>query len=219
MEIESALPRKGSALSRQMRVISASKHGVDPGQMSLIGTDPELFELFYREHVEDLQRFIARRVGNPERAADLTADIFLAAIESAHRYQARQGSPKAWLYGIARFQVVDDMRDRGREQRSTERLRGRTLMDEDDVTRMDARIDAAARSRELYAAMDGLPESERGVLELVALDDLSVAEAAAVLGIRPVTARVRMHRARRKLRTALEASNGKSTIPTQEAER
>jgi RNA polymerase sigma factor (sigma-70 family) len=81
---------------------------------------------------------------------------------------------------------------------------------------MDARIDAAARSRELHAAMDGLPEAERGVLELVALDDLNVAEAAAALGIRPVTARVRIHRARRKLRAALDASPGDQQNPTQE---
>lgn len=45
------------------------------------------------------------------------------------------------------------------------------------------------------------------MLELVALDELTVAEAAAVAGLRPVTARVRLHRARRKLRAELEAAN------------
>jgi RNA polymerase sigma factor (sigma-70 family) len=55
--------------------------------------------------------------------------------------------------------------------------------------------------------MDRLPEAERAVLELVALDELSVAEAAAAAGLRPVTARVRLHRARRKLRAELEAAN------------
>jgi hypothetical protein len=63
---------------------------------------------------------------------------------------------------------------------------------------MDARIDAAAQSRRLYAAMDRLPESERAILELVAIDELSVAEAAAAVGVRSVTARVRLHRARHK---------------------
>ena len=52
--------------------------------------------------------------------------------------------------------------------------------------------------------MERLPEAERAVLELVALDELTVAEAAAAAGVRPVTARVRLHRARRKLRAALE---------------
>lgn len=54
--------------------------------------------------------------------------------------------------------------------------------------------------------MDGLPEAERAVLELVAIDELTVAEAAAAAGVRPVTARVRLHRARCKLRAKLEAA-------------
>ena len=85
-------------------------------------------------------------------------------------------------------------------------MRGSALLDEHDVARLDARIDAAARSRELYRAMDRLPKGERAVLELVAIDELSLTEAAAAVGIRPVTARVRLHRARRKLRTDLDAA-------------
>lgn len=84
-------------------------------------------------------------------------------------------------------------------------MRGSALLDEEDAARIDERIDAAARSRELFHAMDGLPKGERAVLELVALDELSLTEAAAAAGVRPVTARVRLHRARRKLRMELEA--------------
>ena len=54
--------------------------------------------------------------------------------------------------------------------------------------------------------MDRLGEDERAVLELVAIDELTVAEAAAAVGVRPVTARVRLHRARRRLRGELEAA-------------
>ncbi|MFE6988946.1 sigma factor-like helix-turn-helix DNA-binding protein, partial [Streptomyces pharetrae] len=43
-------------------------------------------------------------------------------------------------------------------------------------------------------------EGERAVLELIAVDQLTLTEAAAALGIRQVTARVRLHRARRALR-------------------
>jgi len=80
------------------------------------------------------------------------------------------------------------------------------LLDEGDAAEMDARIDAGAQSRRLYEAMDRLSEAERAVLELVALDELTLAEAAAAAGVRPVTARVRLHRARRKLRAELEAA-------------
>jgi RNA polymerase sigma-70 factor, ECF subfamily len=211
MEIERALPQEPSALSRRLRMVAASEHGVRAEQLRWIGTDPELFEAFYREQVEGLLRFVARRVGDRERAADLTAEIFLAAVESAHRYRPGRGTPKAWLYGIARVIVANDRRTRGREAAGTERLRGRALLDEDDAARMDARIDAGAQSRRLYAAMDRLPDAERAVLELVALDELSVAEAAAAAGVRPVTARVRLHRARRRLRAELDQAPAPQT--------
>jgi len=206
MEAEEALPTAPSALSRSLRVVAARGRGVGAEQLRWIGTDPELFEAFYREHVEDLQRFVARRVGDRERAADLTAEIFLAAIDSADRYRPRRGTPKAWLYGIARALVANDRRRHGRERAREERFRGSALLDEEDTARMDARIDAAAQARRLYAAMDHLPEAERAVLELVAIDELSVAEAAAAVGVRAGTARVRLHRARRKLRADLEAA-------------
>jgi RNA polymerase sigma factor (sigma-70 family) len=170
METERALPDPRSALSSSLRLVAARERGVGPEQLPWIGTDPDVFEAFYSEHVEEVQRFVARRVANRERAADLTAEIFLAAVESAHRYRPGRGTPRAWLYGIARILVANDRRRDSREQAREERLRGSALLDTDDATRMDARIDAAAPSRRLYAAMDRLPEA---VLELVAVDELS----------------------------------------------
>jgi RNA polymerase sigma-70 factor (ECF subfamily) len=211
MEIEEALPAPSSALSRRLRVVAARERGVGAEQLRWIGSDPELFELFYREHVEGVQRFVARRVGDRDRAADLTAEIFLAAIESAPRYRPGRGTPKAWLYGIARLLVADDRRRRGRERGREQRFRGSALLDEDDAARLDARIDAAAQARRLYAAIERLPEAERAVLELVAMDELTVAEAAAAAGVRPVTARVRLHRARRRLRAELDAGMTETT--------
>lgn len=79
-------------------------------------------------------------------------------------------------------------------------------MDEDDLERMEERIDAERQMRGALEAMKGLPEGERAVLELVAVDQLSVAEAAGALGIRRVTARVRLHRARRALQDVASPS-------------
>lgn len=214
METRSTVPENPSALSRRLSVVVARERGVGPEQLPLIGLDADIFEVFYREHVEGIERFVARRVGDRESVADLTAEIFLAAIDSAHRYRPRLGTPKAWLLGIARIHVAGDARRRNRRRVGEERLRGSALLDEDDAARLDARIDAAAQSRRLYEAMDALPETERAVLELVALDELGLTEAAAVAGVRPVTARVRLHRARRKLRAELDAV-GAST-PTEE---
>jgi RNA polymerase sigma factor (sigma-70 family) len=205
METEETLPKPPSELSRRLSVVAAREHGIGAAQLRWIGTDPDLFEAFYREHVEGVQRFVARRVGGRELAADLTAEIFLAAIDSAHRYRPGRATPKAWLYGIARVLVANDRRRSGRERAGEERLSGSSLLDPEDAARIDARIDAAAQSRRLYEAMDRLPDGERAVLELVAIDELTVAEAAAAAGVRSGTARVRLYRARRRLRAELEA--------------
>ena len=214
METERASPRPPSELSRHLSVVAAREHGVGPEQLRWIGTDADIFEAFYREHVEGLQRFVARRVGDRERAADLTAEIFLAAIDSAHRYRPGRAAPKTWLYGIARVLVANDRRRSGRERAGKAgdgRLRGSALLDPEDAARIDERIDAAAQSRRLYEAMDRLADAERAVLELVAIDELTVAEAAAAVGVRSGTARVRLHRARRKLRAELETATHQSS--------
>lgn len=212
METELALPGPPSSLSRRLARVSVRERGVGPEQLRWIATDPEIFEAFYREHVDAIQGFVARRVGDRERAADLTAEVFLAAIGAAHRFRPGRGTPKAWLYGIARTVVAADRRQAGREQTREERLRASALLDEDDAAQIEARIEAAAKLRHLYEAMDRLSEAERAILELVAIDELSLTEAAAAAGVRPVTARVRLHRARRKLRAELETASTEPTV-------
>lgn len=172
-------------------------------EISEIGRDPEVFGEFYREHIERIQRFIARRVDDPYLAADLTADVFLAAIGAAGGYRADLGTPIGWLYGIARNVVLAEGRRHARELRANQRISGRRLLTPDDVTRLEERIDAEASARTLLRAMDDLPAGERAALELVVLDELSPQDAANVLGIRLTAFRVRLHRARGRLRSQL----------------
>ena len=164
-----------------------------------IGTDPAAFTQFYRAHVDDVTRFVARRVANPHQIADLTAQVFLAVIDAAPRYRGSYGGPRTWLYGIARNVIAAEFRRSVRERRAESLVAGRRLLDADDVDHLVEKIDAARRVRELHAGLQALPKGERAVLELVAVDGLSVAEAAAALNIRQVTARVRLHRARQAL--------------------
>ncbi len=164
-----------------------------------IGTDPVAFTAFYRAHVDEVTRFVARRVADPQLVADLTAEVFLAAIEAAGRFRGSFGGPRTWLYGIARNVIAAEFRRSAREQRAESLIAGRRLLDADDVDRLMDKIDAFRQVRELHELLQALPEGERAVLELVAVDGLTVGEAAAVLNIRQVTARVRLHRARRAL--------------------
>lgn len=179
--------------------------------MTRIAADPEAFDAFYRGHIEAIQRFVARRVDDPYLAADLTADIFLAAISSAHTYRAGRSGARAWLYGVARNVVAAQARQRYRERNAVQRLSGRRLVEEDDVARLVARIDAQAQARTLYAAMERLSDKERAVLELVALEDMTPRQVADVLGIKPITVRVRLYRARRLLQEHLNPSTAPET--------
>uniref|UniRef100_A0AAU1ZZH6 Sigma-70 family RNA polymerase sigma factor n=1 Tax=Streptomyces sp. NBC_00093 TaxID=2975649 RepID=A0AAU1ZZH6_9ACTN len=162
--------------------------------------DPALFEAFYRRHVDAVLRFVARRVDDPHTAADLTAEIFLAVLDSAHTYKPRLGSETAWLYGIARNVVSSERRRVAREAERDRRFSGRRLLEADDIARIEDRLDAESPGRRALAALERLPEGERAVLELIVVDQLTIPEAASALGIRPVTARVRLHRARKALR-------------------
>jgi hypothetical protein len=74
METQPASPNPPSALSRRLSVVAARERGVGPEQLRWIGTDPDIFEVFYREHVEGVERFVVRRIGDREQAADLTAE-------------------------------------------------------------------------------------------------------------------------------------------------
>jgi RNA polymerase sigma-70 factor (ECF subfamily) len=182
--------------------------------LSRIAHDPGAFEAFYRQHVTLVTRFFARRVADPHAVADLTADVFLAVISSAHAYRPALGPQVAWLYGIARNVMAGERRRCAHEMRVAGRLAGHRHLDDDDIARLEERIDAESPGHAAYLALARLPEDERAVLELVAIDGLPVKDAAAALGIRPGTARVRLHRARRAAQQALGLPAARDTSLT-----
>ncbi|MEE1803593.1 sigma-70 family RNA polymerase sigma factor [Streptomyces sp. JV176] len=176
-----------------------------PGGPAEAVQDPRVLEEFYRRHVEAVTRFVARRVDDPHTVADLTAEVFLAVLDSAHTYRPGLGSETAWLYGIARNVVSSERRRAVREAERDRRFSGRRLLEADDIVRLEDKLDAESPGRRVLAALARLPEGERAVMELVAVDQLTVTEAAAALGIRQVTARVRLHRARKALRAETDS--------------
>ncbi|MDI2127849.1 RNA polymerase sigma factor [Yinghuangia seranimata] len=171
----------------------------DRASIARIAHDPDALEDFYRRHIDAVGRFVARRVDDAHTAADLTADVFMAAIRGAASYRGGPGGDRAWLYGIARNVVADSRRRALRELDARRRVAGRRLLDEDDIQRFEERFAAESEARRVYTRLNELPQGEREVIELVAIDGLTVTEAATALGIRAVTARVRLHRARKAL--------------------
>src|SRR3954452_1282177 len=101
-----------------------------------ITSDPDALEAFYREHLDTVQRFVARRVADPHLAADLTAEIFLAAVDSSPSYRPDRGVPAAWLIGVARNVVATEFRRQSRDRAVASRISGRRLLDADSLVRI-----------------------------------------------------------------------------------
>lgn len=173
------------------------------GSPARIGFDADALEAFYRSHINTVRRFVAARVSDPHLAADLTADIFLAAIDASDTYDPKRGSPAAWLVGVARNVIAAEFRSDARRRQLHGRLAGRRLLDSDSEARIEERLDAERHKRALYAALTTLSDSDRALIEMIAIDELPVADAAVALGIKTGTARVRLHRLRRSLQNTL----------------
>jgi len=62
---------------------------------------PGSFDGVYRANVAVVTAYFARRCSEPQTVADLTSETFLEAIGSFRTFDARKGSPRAWLFGIA----------------------------------------------------------------------------------------------------------------------
>ncbi|MER5639756.1 RNA polymerase sigma factor [Kitasatospora sp. NPDC002227] len=164
--------------------------------------DPAAFAVFYQQQFDTVLGFVTRRTDSVHLAADLTADIFLTALEQADSYDPRRGVPVAWLYGIARNVLAAHFRGNARERNAVARIAGQRMLDDQDVSAIEGRIDAARAARALADRHAALSEPLRAVLDLVAVDGLAVQEAAKALGISATTARVRLHRARKALQKA-----------------
>ncbi|MEU5104134.1 RNA polymerase sigma factor [Streptomyces sp. NPDC021354] len=158
------------------------------------------FAAFYEENFDAVLGFVTRRTTCPQLAADLTADIFVAALEATGQYDPGRGTPAAWLHGIARNVLSSHYRGSAREQHAVARLNGRRMLDEEDIAALEERIDAERAARELVERHSALSRPLREVLDLVAVDGLTSREAAQVLGLNQATVRVRLHRAKRAVR-------------------
>ena len=183
----------------------------DEELLAAIATGPGAFPEFYRRHVARVTAMGVRRFDNPEDVADFVATVFLEVLGSAAGFDPGRGPAVAWLYGVGGNVATAMYRQRWRAVQAEQRISGRALLDPDDYARVEEGIDAAARLRRTYLAMRDLPEQDRRLLELVAVDGLSTREAAHALKLTPVAARVRLSRARSRLRVALTRQDGPDT--------
>jgi len=165
------------------------------------------FSDLYRDHARDLLGYALRRSADPDDAADVVAETFLVAWRRMGEVPLdREARP--WLYGTARHVLANQNRGARRRDRLTQRLR--------DDLRQQLPIQRPEDGGALLEALAGLGEADREVLMLIGWEELTPAQAARALGISPLAARTRLHRARRRLRAQLAESS--SNPPNTEIE-
>lgn len=169
------------------------------------------FERLYRETAGDLFGYVRRRTSVD--AEDLVAETYAV----AWRRRADLPAPmlrRAWLFGVARTLLAAQGRVRAAQVEAVQEL-GRA-----SAHRHDAVADHPTEGAGLAAvreAMARLTAGEQEILRLVEWERLTPAELAVALGVRPGTARVRLHRARQALaadaglRAWLAAPRGRET--------
>jgi RNA polymerase sigma-70 factor, ECF subfamily len=148
-------------------------------------------------HARLLQR-LARRWAGVD-ADDLVQETFARAIAARHRYQAGSNG-RAWLCRILCNLAISERRRRARD----ERLRSRVIALQPEPVEHEPEPHALDDA-ELVAVLASLHPSERRILELAEIEELSYREIAHALDCPVGTVMSRLHRARRRLRAAAQA--------------
>jgi RNA polymerase sigma-70 factor, ECF subfamily len=161
-------------------------------------SDAVAFEALYRASRDDVYAYVCSLLRERAAAEDVTALAFERAYARRSRFDARRGSRRAWLFGIARNAALDELRKRRRTAAlaaEPEDLEGPTP---------DAEAETALRRAALRTALASLDGRERELVGLKFFAGLNNAEIANVLGISESNVGSRLHRTITKLRRACD---------------
>ena len=152
----------------------------------------------------DLLAFFTRRTFDPDASVELLGETFAAAYVSRERCHAdEEGAERAWLYGIARNLLIDYFR-RGRvERRALERLGvERVALTDPEYDRVESVLAAQGLYEMAGIDLDALPVDQRDALRMRVIEDQPYDQVARTLGVSEQTARARVSRALRALRSS-----------------
>jgi RNA polymerase sigma factor (sigma-70 family) len=152
-------------------------------------------KVLFERHYGALMAYANSRY--PQRfAEDIISETFLVAWRRIDRVPE---NPRAWLIAVARNVAATQLRSERRRLSLLQRL-------SDDSATEPSESEQSDQYEPMIEALASLPEKDREAILLIAWDELSPAEAAEVLGQSAVSFRVRLHRARGRLRRELARS-------------
>jgi len=191
------------------------KDATGPELMALVATgDQDAFEVLMRKHNQVLYRAARSIIKDDAEAEDIVQEAYLLAYRNAASFRG-DASLSTWLTRIVVNEATGRLRTTRRRAAIIELVPGSGLADGGAGEIMDESRDCSpevpeeaalrAEARKLIEArIDALPDKLRTVFVLRAVEDMSVQETAAALGIPEATVRSQFFRARGLLRVALE---------------
>lgn len=165
-----------------------------------------------REHAGLIHSLGLRFCASPSDAEDLVQEVFINALKGWDGFEGR-ANVKTWLYTIASRACMRLQRPRAGQPAHIASLDAHLPFDEPRVARVPTTsvsgLDAALQRETLERTEDAiasLPEDFRVPLVLKDVVGLSVSEIGAILGIEEGTVKSRLHRARLKVREAVDSA-------------
>jgi RNA polymerase sigma factor (sigma-70 family) len=155
------------------------------------------FRAVYEANYHRVLGYVLRRTVSLEDAEDVVAETFLTAWRRLEQLPPGSGT-RPWLYGVARKALANHQRGELRRERLSGRLHAGSALPSPHP------VDADREVARVAAAFGRLGNDERELLALVAWEELDAGEIAVVFGCSRNAARIRLHRARRRLARELE---------------
>jgi RNA polymerase sigma-70 factor (ECF subfamily) len=182
--------------------------------------DPEAFAVLFDAYADKVYRVAVGVLDDEDEAEGVVQDTFLTLFEKIDHFEGRS-SLGTWLYRIAYNGSLDRVRKRRPEQALADEpdddegpFEPLVLADWSDAP--EELLTSAEAQAELERAIGLLPQRLRGTFILREIEGLSTAETAEVLGIKPGTVKVQLHRARLLLREHLSGYFSERLPATQE---
>lgn len=167
----------------------------------------QAFRLLTERHRDAVYRIVRGATGDDDAALDITQESFIAAFGALNRYDGDR-SFRAWIARIA----LNKSRDWARRRRVRRAFSLPFSPESEAVMSPDVSVDDAVHQRgelqRTQRAIASLPSGQRDVLMLRAIEEMSQAETAAVLGITEKAVETRLARARRTLSAAVKKTEG-----------
>ncbi len=166
-------------------------------------SQPDAFAAFYDRYERAVLGYFVRRTADPEVAADLTAEVFAAALGAAQRYKPRTPTAAGWLFAIAHNKLLKS-HSRGRVEAVARRrlgIREPIQLGGDELERIE---NAAAAEGWVIELLDRLPPLQREAVRARIVNERSYPDIAGELRTSELVVRKRVSRGLSTLRAQLE---------------